>query len=190
MSTLRLAAACRNSTTSGPGQRYVIWLQGCDKRCPGCISPEWQRKEGGMVADVRKLAADILSSGRDLTISGGEPLLQSTPLAQMLAILRVSRQNITVILYTGYTVGQIILGGTDDQRRVLSMVDLVIDGPYIEALNDDCGIRGSSNQGFHYITDALKPYRAEMENAPRQVTIFEERGGYFLAGVPPKQLEL
>ena len=166
----RVAAIHRESTVHGPGARYVIWLQGCDKRCPGCIAPEWQPMAGGMPVDVGKLAGDILARPHlsGVTISGGEPLLQSGPLVALLTILRMQRQDLSVILFTGYTMGQLVLGGTDDQRRVLSMCDLVIDGPYIESLNDDKGLRGSSNQVLHFITDALRPYKTELETSPPQ----------------------
>ena len=39
----------------GPGKRFAIWMQGCAKRCKGCINPEGQDLQGGYETDVRKL---------------------------------------------------------------------------------------------------------------------------------------
>ncbi len=29
----------RSAVNDGPGERVVIWFQGCDLRCPGCWNP-------------------------------------------------------------------------------------------------------------------------------------------------------
>ena len=192
MANLRLAAICRNSSNHGPGTRYTVWVQGCDKKCKGCISPEWQTTTGGMDMDTEELALDILTrpAVTGVTISGGEPLLQAPALVALLSMLRRARPSIDVILFTGYTMGQLALGGTPDQHLAISLVDLVIDGPYVAHLNDNKGLRGSSNQTLTYITDRLRSYHEQLTTSERKVTIYQDgKLGYFLSGVPPKGME-
>lgn len=70
----------------GPGKRFAIWMQGCAKRCKGCINPEGQDLQGGYETDVKKLTDKILENDdiTGITISGGEPFLQYEELSYMI----------------------------------------------------------------------------------------------------------
>ena len=70
------------ATLDGPGVRYLIFLQGCPLRCIYCHNPDtWTSKTDDVrsvdevMEDVRKYRSFISSGG--VTLSGGEPLLQS-----------------------------------------------------------------------------------------------------------------
>lgn len=151
----------------GPGKRYAIWVRGCNRRCPGCTSPELQERMPETYRDVDELAGDILSTaGIDgVTVSGGEPLLQAEPLGILLRKVKERRPELNVILFTGYSFDRL---PPEMKTTCLRDVDLMIDGEYKRELNDGVGLRGSGNQRFHYLSDALKPYAGEIERGRRK----------------------
>lgn len=177
---------CRIGTRAlGPGSRYVVWVQGCLQRCPGCITPESRPLVGGTEIDVYDLAADIILAGNidGITISGGEPFLQSEALTTLLQEVRYSRPELTVIIYTGYEYAE--LCEDEIHRRLIECADVIIDGKYIEALNDNRGIRGSSNQKVNMVTSRLIDYAEIMETGERKVMkIVEPDGKVTTIGVP------
>ena len=101
MSNLRINSIMNNpSLCDGYGYRTVLFLQGCNLRCPGCQNPSTWDINKGMLIDVIELA-DILRKkcfNKKLTISGGEPLLQTEPLIELLKEL----QDFDLCLYTGH----------------------------------------------------------------------------------------
>ena len=70
-------------TVDGPGVRFVLFLQGCPLRCHFCHNPDTWDVAGGKEMSVEEIIAQITRYrayfGKDggLTVSGGEPLLQS-----------------------------------------------------------------------------------------------------------------
>lgn len=71
-------------TVDGPGLRYIIFTQGCPLRCQFCHNPDTWKMGDGKVMAVKELVDDILTylpffeaSGGGVTVSGGEPLLQT-----------------------------------------------------------------------------------------------------------------
>lgn len=77
---LNVWGVCRQGSKAlGPGLRYVVWTQGCLKRCPGCISPESQQITPRVIMGISALATDNVKNSRisAITISGGEPFLQA-----------------------------------------------------------------------------------------------------------------
>ena len=34
----------------GPGVRYALWVQGCPRRCPGCVAENAWDPDGGAVS--------------------------------------------------------------------------------------------------------------------------------------------
>lgn len=188
MSTLRLFDVCREGThVLGPGCRYVIWTQGCENRCPGCITSESWDKNGGFAIDSIDLASDIILSKHidGITISGGEPFLQSDTLADMLEAVASERPELTTIIFSGYTYEQ--LESNNWHKRLLNLTDVLIDGPYIKELNDGMGLRGSSNQHILALTNRLAPYVEIMSKCQRKIqNICDYNGIVTQIGVPRK----
>lgn len=70
-------------TVDGPGIRFVVFLQGCNLRCGCCHNPDtWNLKEGTIyssfeIVEKVKRYKEYFKSEGGITVSGGEPLLQS-----------------------------------------------------------------------------------------------------------------
>lgn len=170
MNDIRIFDICREGThVLGPGNRYVIWVQGCDKNCPGCITPESRNVNGGTEIKIEYLAADIIMSRHidGITISGGEPFMQAEALSGLLDIVIAARPELTVIVYSGYLYEH--LKSRTTHQALLDRTDILIDGPYIKDLNDNLGIRGSSNQNVISLTPRLEKYINEMKHGKRKI---------------------
>ena len=175
----------------GPGERVCLWVQGCTKRCPGCISPELQPLSAHE-ADENLLADILIRTARSggcggLTISGGDPFEQPRALLRLLELVRADFEDILV--YTGYELEQ-IRGGCCGQEGVdcLSLIDVLIDGPYVEARNTpDCVLRGSDNQTVHFLTPSLQTvYERYMEQG-RVLETFTHNNTMIITGIPNRR---
>lgn len=162
-------------TELGFGRRFVVWCQGCRKRCPGCVAPEAQPLDGGREVEISALAWQIilaLKSGacEGLTLSGGEPTLQCGALCELLDRIR-AKTDVGVVLYSGYTLEE--LQRRPDVAALLSRCDVLIDGEYVSSQDDGIALRGSSNQRVLLLTgryrDALDSY--EGKKRPNTQTI-------------------
>ncbi len=159
----------------GPGRRFALWVQGCHKSCAGCIAPSLRDPEGGESISVNSLADIIISSGADLTISGGEPFLQSEALCTLIDKVRGQRPDTGVICYTGYTYEDIAAD------PLTGRIDLLIDGEYIEALDDGRPMRGSSNQRLIFLTDRYS--ENDLPRSRQNRFIFTDKG-FRMTGIP------
>lgn len=133
--------------TLGPGSRVGIWMNGCSRGCVGCISPELQTYDHSKEVSVNELMYMIKridASIDGFTISGGEPFFNPTALNALVQSLVSICDDI--LIYTGYTIEELRAQKNADVNSVLSTCAALIDGPYIKELNDNKGLRGSSNQ--------------------------------------------
>ena len=94
---------------------------------------------------LEEFSGNPLLSG--ITFSGGEPFQQPEPLSGLAR--QVKARGKTVLVYTGYTLEHLIALGESNSaiNDLLSQIDMLVDGPYLENLRDlDLDFRGSSNQ--------------------------------------------
>jgi anaerobic ribonucleoside-triphosphate reductase activating protein len=186
---IRLYMAFPRTTALGPGERYAVWTQGCLKRCPGCISPKSRDLNGGYVRDTSGLASEVLASGLEgLTVSGGEPFLQAEAVSCLIEEARRER-DIGVCLYTGFLLEELEAMEDPQVSRLLGLVDILIDGPYVEAENDGASLRGSSNQRALCLTGRYKGHMG-MYGAPgRRIELYAQPGGAAtVIGIPPRNI--
>jgi len=138
------------SIVDGPGVRFVVFAQGCTRGCKGCHNPETWDPAGGREITARELFRELRKSPdsvKGLTISGGEPFLQAGELAEL--ALRAHNIGLDVVTYTGYVYEDLLeMAAYDpDIASLLRETDILVDGPYVEALRDiRLRFRGSANQ--------------------------------------------
>lgn len=142
---LKIAGIVDDSVVDGDGIRLTVFTQGCPHHCHGCHNPQTWNLTGGHEIDteeiVQKLKENPLLSG--ITFSGGEPFLQSAPLTELARAAH--KLGLDVWSYTGFTLEE--LEKRTDAQQLLNEVDVLVDGPYVEALRDlTLQFRGSSNQ--------------------------------------------
>lgn len=169
-------------TVLGPGTRYVLWVQGCNKNCPGCIAPESHSMTDGKQITIDALVWEIALSDADgLTVSGGEPFLQAEVLAELIKSVRRIRP-IDVIVFTGYYYEELLQ--KPEAQKLLSQIDLLIDGPYIRELDDGIGLRGSSNQRIIPLTDRFKNDMEKFHTLARKQELFQHGSEIHAVGIP------
>jgi len=184
---IRIAWYDKCTECLGPGKRFALWLQGCDRKCPGCISPETWPQDGGITEKCDDIADIIVSSGmKDITVSGGEPFMQADKLVRIFSRIRKMIPEIGIIIYTGYLYNELKESGDADVLKLLDeYTDILIDGPYISELDDDLGLRGSSNQKVTVLTDR---YRSQMscyeEPSARKSTMKLTEKQLQMTGIP------
>lgn len=172
--------------TLGPGNRFVVWTQGCHRQCKGCITPESRPSDAGRDVDLETLASAVINNKQisGITISGGEPFLQAKQLNLLLEQITTARPELDVIIYTGYLIEEL---NWQDALDVLSKTDLLIDGPYVETLNDGIGLRGSSNQRLLFLTNRLISWKDDMEKGKRKIEMHIYADKVINYGIPIKK---
>lgn len=185
---IRLYSIKDGITKLGPGVRFGIWTQGCLRHCNGCMSPNSQPLDKGYLMAVDELASRIITSGRTgITISGGEPFLQSNQLSELIDRVR-KEVDIGVIIYTGFTLEELTQSDNDEFVKLLKKCDLLVDGAYDESLNDGKNLRGSSNQRAIPLTERYKEFSKEYGTKPAEVEFFYQEETISMVGVPSAEV--
>ena len=178
----------------GPGQRLILWVRGCPLACPGCMTPEfWENGAAQNHREVGELAAVLapLLQGLDgLSISGGEPTLQSAALAALIQTLREVKglETLETLSYSGFTREELRTRGVEVENY-LAQLDILIDGRFEQNAGNTKQWRGSDNQRVHLLSArAIERYAdqvdAEMpEERPLQLQMLGGQG-YRLIGIP------
>jgi len=144
---------------NGEGVRVSLFVSGCTHRCKNCFNQvAWDFAYGEPFADeiqekiLKALDSDYIAG---LSLLGGEPLEPTNQEALMPFVKKVKElfPNKTVWCYTGFLFNEKkgVLKekekNTPFTKELLALVDVLVDGPYIEELKDiRLKFRGSSNQ--------------------------------------------
>ena len=143
---LNVSGLVQDSIVDGPGIRTTIFSQGCPHHCPGCHNPETWDFGCGTDVEVERLVEIVRSNPlcRGVTFSGGEPFAQAAGFAKLAKLLKA--KGYEVASYTGYTFEE-LLAGSAEQRQLLETIDVLIDGPFLQAQKSlEIVFRGSKNQ--------------------------------------------
>ena len=151
---MRYAGLDKNDFTAAPGVSVSFYTQGCPHRCPGCHNPETWDFDGGKLFTpqvLTEITSALTANGikRSLCILGGEPLCEANEFLTLLVISQIKEKlpGTKVYIWTGFLYEDLLKKSSPHIKKILSMTDVLIDGPYIESLRDiTLPMRGSSNQ--------------------------------------------
>ena len=142
---------------NGPGVRITLFVSGCNHHCKGCFNQEaWDFDYGQpFTQETIDTIIRMMKPGyiKGLTLLGGEPFdprNQGAVVELLRQVKKVYPQK-TVWAFSGYLFDRDILSGTlgdwNVTREYLSYLDVLVDGPFVEAKKDlMLRFRGSSNQ--------------------------------------------
>ena len=143
---------------NGTGVRVTLFVSGCTNRCPGCFQPQtWDFCYGRpFTAETEaEIFSELDKSYVDgLTVLGGEPFepVNQPTLTELLRRVKEAYPNKTVWCFTGFRLDDELLTDssyprTDYTDEMLSYIDILVDGRFIQELKDiSLQFRGSRNQ--------------------------------------------
>lgn len=157
----------KNDIANGRGVRVSLFVSGCPHHCKGCFNEvTWDFSYGELFDEaVLMEVIDALSPTyvRGLTLLGGEPMAKENQKGLLPLLRKMKEQYPTkdVWCFTGYIFEKDILEDMyvnwEETKEFLSYIDVLVDGPYVEALKDwSLKFRGSSNQRVISIPESLK----------------------------------
>ena len=171
----------------GPGDRIGIWLCGCNRACPGCSNPElWSPRPEYEVSieNLCHLIDQVLSNHPvdGITITGGEPFQQADDLWKLIS--QLSNQVPDILVYSGYRMQELYDLNDPAVNGVLNNVATLVDGAYIQQLNDNSPLRGSSNQQVHILKDEYRDmYAHYLKTAENKIQNFTTGDGVVSVGI-------
>ncbi len=141
---------------NGEGTRCTLFVSGCEHKCAGCHNASTIKPESGHPY-TRELEEQIIEDLGDiriprdgLSLSGGDPLYPGNleDIGRLVQRVKETYPEKDIWLWTGYTHEQL----SEKQKEVVQFVDVLIDGPYLQAERDlTLPWRGSRNQRVIYL---------------------------------------
>ena len=129
------------------GPSLYVWVQGCPRRCPGCFNTGALDENGSAeIMSTDELVALWEIQGGGVVLSGGEPFSLAESLAHLCRGVRTHRAETPILVYTGYRLEELIEGNREDWLALMREVDVLVDGPFIQARLTDMPLVGSDNQ--------------------------------------------
>ena len=142
---------------NGPGVRVSLFVSGCTHHCKGCFNEvAWDFNYGEpfteqTIQTILKLMEPDYVKG--LTLLGGEPFEpQNQPaIVELLRRVKATYPDKSIWAYSGYLFDKDIMAGRlgpgEITREFVSYLDVLVDGPFIQAQKDlTLRFRGSANQ--------------------------------------------
>lgn len=177
-----------------PVEATVIYAYGCKFHCQNCLYwADFERIVPYTISpsDCAKKIKD--TDNKCVVLTGGNPLNQAGPFADMLEILKRESDS-GIILYCGETEEELnkLIKEDSNVKRLMSMVDTAITGRY--EMDKDVGNRyiGSNNQKVLFVTDRYISFKDMYGMSGREIVIrfgFTDRLFMGYSGVPSKAQE-
>lgn len=148
---LKYAKIRKMDIDNAPGICVSLFVQGCSHHCKGCFNPETWNPEGGMLFN-RRVEYQFLELCKEqyvknICILGGEPMDQPEDLLILLKKVKETTPDKGIWLWTGYIYEDLLNGDNEARKEILNIIDVLVDGPFIEDLADKkLRFCGSSNQ--------------------------------------------
>ena len=140
---------------NGVGVRISLFVSGCTHHCHICFNQEaWDFNYGQQFTKTQEdqiidlLKPDYIAG---LSLLGGEPMEDLNQKGLLPFVKRVKEiyPNKTIWCYSGYTYEYLLEKSKTQEytKELLSLIDVLVDGKYVEELHDlSLRFRGSSNQ--------------------------------------------
>ncbi len=147
----------KNDIANGLGVRVSLFVSGCRHHCKNCFNKDtWSFFYGKPFTQaetddiIEAMKPDYISG---FSLLGGEPFEPENQ-PELLALLKQIKSeypNKDIWCYTGFLLDEELLGSsranTVYTREMLSYIDVLVDGRFVEKLKDiSLKFRGSSNQ--------------------------------------------
>lgn len=154
---MNYATIKKRDIANGVGVRVSLFVSGCTHRCKNCFNKEtWDFSYGEKYTDeTEKTILSFLEPSfvNGLSLLGGEPFEPQNQ-KELVGLLKKVKERFPqkdIWCYTGYLFDEQLL--KDSRARceytdeMLSYIDVLVDGPYIEEEKDiTLQFRGSKNQ--------------------------------------------
>lgn len=164
---MNYATIKNNDIANGPSVRVSLFVSGCTHHCKGCFNEvAWDFDYGEPFTQqtideiLEMLRPDYI---KGITLLGGEPFEpQNQPaLVELLRQIKAAYPQKSIWAFSGYLFDRDILpgklGDANVTREFLSYLDVLVDGPFIEAKkNLSLRFRGSSNQRIIHVPSSLE----------------------------------
>lgn len=142
---MRILRIVEGTSVDGPGLRTSIYFAGCRHACPGCHNEQSWDFAGGDEYSVEDVMKTVRYNGFPVTFSGGDPMYQADAIIPLARQLKA--EGFGIWCYTGFTLEQLLNTGNENQRAILELIDVLVDGPFVQSLRDiSLRFRGSANQ--------------------------------------------
>ncbi len=158
----------KNDIANGEGVRTSLFVSGCRHHCKNCFNSQTWDFDFGMTFDDDTIN-EILDSCEPswvngLSLLGGEPFEPENQ-RELLPFIKKFKEkypNKDIWCYSGFTFEEIT--GKRDSRahteistEMLSLIDILVDGKFVEELKDiSLKFRGSSNQRIIDVKKSLE----------------------------------
>jgi len=149
---MRYSGIVNEDIENGPGVGVSLFTQGCPHHCKNCFNPETWSYDGGKEFTEEDRNKLIKMLGKSyitrFSLLGGEPFIPEN-ISTLLALINFIKKeypHIKIWAWTGYTLVELLMRH-DLTTNLLHMIDVLVDGPFIEEKKDlTLPYSGSTNQ--------------------------------------------
>ena len=167
----------------GPGKRIGFWVQGCSRKCEGCISKTLWKKSKGRKIKIDYLVHQICKIEKNfegVTITGGEPFDQYESLIAFCAFLK-QKSSLNIYCFSGYYLDELVQKHPD--KLFMKYIDYLLDGRYLLQQHENKNVRGSSNQQLYKFINS-QPKSQKSFFTTDKWSVFVNNKQVYMSGIP------